>query len=267
MLSYRDIDCGLRKLGLEETTPVIVHTSLKAFGEVRGGAETMLGALLANFNAVMMPAFTYKTMIVPEAGPENNGIIYGSGRDRNRMAIPFDINMPADNLMGILPETLRREPEAKRSSHPILSFTGIGVETALDAQTLKDPLAPISILARKDAWILLLGVDHSVNTSIHYGEKLAGRRQFVRWALGKNEIIECPSFPGCSNGFNQLEMAVSGLTVRVNIGSAEVQAIPLMPILDIAIEMISDDHQALLCNNPECERCRVVRTAGTSPTP
>ncbi len=48
MLSYRDIDCGLRKLGLEETTPVIVHTSLKAFGEIRGGAGSMLGALLAN---------------------------------------------------------------------------------------------------------------------------------------------------------------------------------------------------------------------------
>ena len=195
MLSYREIDCGLRQLGLEETTPVIVHTSLKAFGEIRGGADSLLGALLANFNAVMMPAFTYKTMIVPEDGPENNGIIYGSGRDNNRMAIPFDVNMPADTLMGVLPETLRRAPEAKRSSHPILSFTGVGVEIALSAQSLKDPLAPISVLAQKDAWVLLLGVDHSVNTSIHYAEKLAGRRQFVRWALGKTEIFECPVSP------------------------------------------------------------------------
>ena len=215
MLSYRDIDTGLRKLGLEDNTPIIVHTSLKAFGEIRGGADTMLGALLSNFNAMMMPAFTYKTMIVPEAGPENNGIIYGSGKDRNQMAIPFEDNMPADKLMGILPETLRREPEAKRSMHPILSFTGVGIETALDAQTLKNPLAPISILAQKNAWVLLLGVDHSVNTSIHLAEKMAGRGQFVRWALGKNEIIQCSGFPGCSNGFNQLEMPVSGITVRV----------------------------------------------------
>lgn len=264
MLSYREIDTGLRKLGLEETTPVIVHSSLKAFGEIRGGADTLLGALLANFKIVMMPAFTYKTMIVPEAGPENNGLIYGSGKDRNRMAVPFDINMPADRLMGILPETLRREPEAKRSTHPILSFTGQGIETVLDAQTLQDPLAPVSILAQKGAWVLLLGVDHSVNTSIHYAEKLAGRKQFVRWALGENKIIQCPGFPGCSNGFNQLEMPLSGLTVRTNIGNAEIQAVPLMPMLDIAIEMIADDHQALLCNNPECERCQAVRTAGAS---
>ena len=37
-----------------------------------------------------------------------------------------------------------------------------------------------------------------------------------------------------------------------------------MPMLDIAMEMISDDHQALLCNNPECERCRVVRATAAS---
>jgi aminoglycoside 3-N-acetyltransferase len=264
MLSYRDIDCGLRKLGLEETTPIIVHTSLKAFGEIRGGAGSMLGALLANFNAVMMPTFTYKTMIVPEDGPESNGIIYGSGKDRNKMAVPFDSNMPADKLMGVLPETLRQEPEAKRSTHPILSFTGIGVDDAIHAQSLKAPLAPISELATKGGWVLLLGVDHSVNTSIHFAEKMAGRRQFIRWALEENKIVECSSFPGCSNGFNQLEMPVSGLTVRANIGNAEVQAIPLMPMLDIAIEMISNDHQALLCNNPECERCRAVRANSTA---
>jgi aminoglycoside 3-N-acetyltransferase len=262
MLSYRDIDCGLRKLGIEENTPVIVHTSLKAFGEIRGGADTLLGALLANFKSVIMPTFTYKTMIVPETGPENNGIIYGSGKDRNRMAIPFDKNMPADKLMGILPEILRQEPEAKRSMHPILSFAGIGVDAALETQSLKAPLAPISVLARENGWVLLMGVDHSVNTSIHFAEKLAGRRQFVRWALEKTEITECPGFPGCSNGFNQLEMPLGDIAVRVKIGNAELQALPLNPMLDTAVEMIANDHQALLCNNPECERCRVVRSAG-----
>lgn len=264
MLSYREIDRGLRQLGLEKDNPVIVHTSLKAFGEIHGGADTLLGALLSNFKAVMMPTFTYKTMIVPEDGPENNGIIYGSGKDRNLMAIPFNKDMPADKLMGILPETLRKTPGVERSTHPILSFAGTGIKTALDAQTLEDPLAPIDILASEDGCVLLLGVDHTVNTGIHYAEKMAGRRQFTRWALGQQEIIECPNFPGCSNGFNQIETILSGLTIKSTIGKAEVQAIPLTPMLEIAAEMMTDDHQALLCNNPECERCRVARTAGTS---
>jgi aminoglycoside 3-N-acetyltransferase len=262
MISFREIDCGLRNLGLEKDKPLIIHASLSAFGEIRGGVDTLLGALLANFRAIMMPTFTYKTMIVPETGPEKNGIIYGSGKDRNQMAIPFDEAMPADKLMGVLAEAVRKAPTAERSSHPILSFAGIGVETALDAQTLADPLAPIGVLSRQDAWVLLLGVDHTVNTSIHYAEKQAGRKQFVRWALGPKQITECPGFPGCSNGFNQIEPILNGITVRTGIGNAEVQAIPLAPMLQIAADMVEDDHQALLCNNPECERCNVARANG-----
>lgn len=261
MLSFREIDCGLRQLGLEMNKPVIVHSALSAFGELRGGADTLLGALLANFKSVMMPAFTYKTMIVPETGPDNNGLIYGSGKDLNQMAVPFHEDMPADKLMGILPETLRKMPEAERSSHPILSFTGIGVENALDAQTLENPLSPIGVLAGADGWVLLLGVDHTVNTSIHYAEKLAGRRQFLRWALAQKQITACPGFPGCSNGFNQIETTLNGLTIRTRIGKAEVQAIPLAPLLQIVADLVAEDHQALLCNNPECDRCLAVRSA------
>lgn len=260
MLSFREIDCGLRQLGLEKDTPLIAHASLSSFGEIRGGVDTLLGALLANFHAVMMPAFTYnKTMLIPETGPENNGIVYGSGKDLNRMAQPFDENMPADKLMGALAEALRKAPGAERSSHPLLSFAGIGVEAALDEQTLRDPLAPIGVLAGKGAWVLLLGVDHTVNTSIHYAEKLAGRRQFVRWALEQKKITECPGFPGCSNGFNQIDPILSGLTVKTTIGHAIVQALPLTPLLDIATEMVAEDPRALLCDDPSCERCQVVR--------
>lgn len=264
MLNYREIDCGLRRLGLENDKPVIVHSSLKAFGEIRGGADTLLGALLANFEAVMMPTFTYKTMITPEDGPQNNGIVYGSGKDRNLMAIPFDEDMPADKLMGILPETLRTTPGAERSRHPILSFAGVGVETALDSQDLEDPLSPIGDLAARGGWVLLLGVDHTVNTSIHYAEKLAGRQQFVRWALEKKQVTECPGFPGCSNGFNEIEMILSGVTIKTTIGSAEVQAVPLTPMLQIAVEMVKDDHEALLCKDPECDRCMAVRATYTA---
>ena len=72
MIGYREIGSGLRSLGLDPARPVMVHASLSAFGEVRGGAETLLGALLASQRAVMMPAFTYKTMLIPEEGPADN---------------------------------------------------------------------------------------------------------------------------------------------------------------------------------------------------
>ena len=98
--------------------------------------------------------------------------------------------------MGILPETLRNHPSATRTAHPILSFAGINADFTLFTQTLYEPLAPIGALAELDGWVVLINVDHTVNTSIHYAEKLAGRRQFVRWALVGDRVVECPNFPG-----------------------------------------------------------------------
>ena len=62
---------------------------MPAFGEVRGGAATILGGLLTTYEDLVMPAFTYRTMLIPEIGPENNGMVYGSGDESNEMAEMF----------------------------------------------------------------------------------------------------------------------------------------------------------------------------------
>lgn len=259
MLSYRDLHSGLRALDVPQGKPVIVHASLRAFGEVRGGADTLLGALLQLHPRLMAPAHTYLTMIIPEDGPDRNGMLYGSGADLNRMAEAFHADMPCDRLMGALPERLRRHTAARRSSHPILSFTGIGVEAALERQTLADPLAPVGALVEEDGWVMLLGVDHTVNTSIHWAEKQAGRRQFLRWALMDRTVVECPGFPGCSLGFEQAAPHLEEFTRRAVVGAAVVRALPLRPMVERIIDLIQEDELALLCDDPPCERCAAVR--------
>lgn len=258
MLSFTDIRTGLFKLGLSHT-PVIAHASLKAFDQVAGGAETLLRATLDSVWALLMPSFTYRTMITPENGPETNGLTYGSERDLNRMAEPFRPDLPADKLMGIIPEALRRHPRARRSSHPILSFAGVRADKFLAAQDLQNPLGPIGELAAADGWVLLLGVDHTVNTSIHYAERLAGRRQFIRWALLPDRIIECPGFPGDSAGFDAIAPDLINDTRRVTIGTATVRAIPLRRIIQAVAARLAADPLALLCDRADCERCNAVR--------
>jgi aminoglycoside 3-N-acetyltransferase len=54
----QDIRIGFHSLELGDK-PVIVHASLSAFGQIQGGAETLISALLAIFDSVVMPAFTY----------------------------------------------------------------------------------------------------------------------------------------------------------------------------------------------------------------
>ncbi len=260
MLSYIDVKLGLTKLGLTDRL-VIVHASMKAFGPVEGGAETVLQALLAATRGVVIPTFTYKTMLTPEVGPPNNGITYGKEQDLNRMAEPFRQDMPADPTMGILPEVLRRHPRAVRSGHPIQSFASIHAGEIVNSQTLDNPLAPIGALLEQDGWVLLLGVDHTVNTSIHYAEKLAGRRQFIRWALTTDRVVECPSFPGDSAGFDAIAPNVDRFVRRVEIGDALVQAVPIRQLTRVVIRRLKEDPLALLCQREDCERCMTIRSS------
>ncbi len=258
MLTFRDLSNALRRLDLGQR-PVIAHASLSAFGEVQGGAETVLGALLTAAPSLLMPAFTYQTMLIPDDGPPNNGITYGSAKDTNRRAVFFEPDLPADKSMGLIAETLRKHPKARRSVHPIYSFAGIEVDEAIFAQSLEDPFAPIEVLTAADGWVLLLGVGHIANTSIHYAEQLAGRRQFIRWALSYGRVVECPRWPGCSGGFSQISPHLEWFTQKIQIGSALVQAIPLKSLVAVIQELIGENPQALLCNRPDCERCNAIR--------
>jgi aminoglycoside 3-N-acetyltransferase len=264
MISFRELAGGLRSLDIPPASPLIVHASLSAFGEVRGGVDTLLGSLLGEGRGVMAPAFTYKTMLVPEIGPENNGITYGSGRDLNQMAEFFRQDMPADPAMGVLAEALRRRPNARRSEHPVLSFTGVNIGEALQAQGIRNPLGPVGVLLEKDGWVLLMGVGHDRNTSIHYAEKLAGRKQFIRWALTLQGVVECPGWPGCSDGFGAASAVLEKMTRKVRIGPAAVQAIPLAPMVEEIVRLLRREPLALLCEDGTCERCRAVRLAGAT---
>ena len=257
-VSSSDLKTGLAKLGLTKRL-VIAHASLKAFGHIEGGAETMLAALLDSVRGIIMPTFTYKSMLNPEVGPPRNGITYGSETDLNKLAEAFYPDMPADKMMGVLPEFLRKHPKAKRSSHPIQSFAGIRADAVINSQRIYDPLSPIGMLADQDGWVLLLGVDHTVNTSIHYAEKLAGRLQFIRWALLQDRVVECSGFPGDSDGFNVIAPALDKYTRRVEIGDALVQAVHLKSLIKVVMDQIKENPFALLCQRQDCERCTAVR--------
>ena len=259
MPSFHDFARGLRQLGIERGLPVIAHASLSAFGQMTGGAETLVGALLASFSTVIMPAFTYLTMLTPESGPPGNGIAYGTGKDTNRMAEFYTPDLPADRTIGAVAEALRRHPKASRSTHPILSFTGVNAASILQAQTLSQPLEPIHALADAGGWVLLLGVDHTSNTSIHYAERLAGRKQFFRWALTPEGIVACPGWPGCSDGFQALDPHLEPVRRSVQVSSSLIQAFPLTALVEAVTQAIAADPFALLCHRPDCGRCNAVR--------
>lgn len=259
MISYRDIVVGLENLGLSRSTPVLAHISLSQIGEVRGGQETLLGALLATIDNVMMPSFTFSTMIIPENGPADNFIDYGSGHNSNLNASIFTHSLPSDMSNNEISEALRRYPGTYRSSHPILSFTGLGLDVALIHHTPKDPYAPIKKLLDLNGWVVLMGADPSENFSLHYAEYLAGRKQFTRWALTVDGIAECPHFPGCADGFHKINYYLQDELRSAVVADACWYAVPLEVMVNSALALIRDDPFALLCNSLSCPRCNMVR--------
>jgi aminoglycoside 3-N-acetyltransferase len=258
-MAYRQLVRAFRELPIPPGRPVLVHCSLSAFGQVAGGAESVAGALTDVFNSVVVPTFTYKTLVIPESGPPDNAITYGSQADNNKMAEFFHPDMPADKLMGTVAEAMRKHPEAYRSGHPVMSFAGVNARQYLEKQLLTEPLAPIAAMYDQGGWVLLLGVDHAANTSIHLGERLAGRKMYTRWALMSDLIVTCTNNPYCSDGFNAIETLIEPFVHKTTIGKADVQAMPLHELIESTRQLVQADQTALLCSRSDCPSCNTTR--------
>jgi len=256
-VGFHDVVRGLRGVGLTQHSRVIVHASLSAFGRVVGGAQTIVGAITAVCGAVIAPSFTYQTLLVPKVGRPDNGMAYG---DDSGDADFWRPDLPAHDTIGSIPNTLLKHPAAKRSSHPALSFVAVGrdAEHLLSLQTLDEPFAPLAWLADNGGDVLLLGVTHRTNTTIHVGEWRGGRKPFVRWALTPERVVEF-AWPGDSSGFDAIADSIKHIVVRGQIGTANVQRIPAAALVKIVEDLIRADPAALLCKDPDCERCRDMR--------
>lgn len=142
----------LYRLGLRPGDRVVVHSSLKAIGPIDGGAETVIRALLDVIGPgglLVVPTFTYFT-------------------------VRFDPTSEP-GLTGRIPETLRSWPGAVRSWHPTHSVAAIGAGAAAlcAGHHLVGGLAldsPLDRLAAQDGYVLLLGVGHVVDSTVHIGE-------------------------------------------------------------------------------------------------
>ncbi len=261
MPSYRDMIHTFRELELGPHSRVLLHASPAALPPIPGGAETIIGALLSTCETIIAPAFTLRSMVTPGVGPEDNALDYGEDEDRNLEAELFSADLPADEGPGSIPEALREHQDALRSRHPLLSFVGVNAVEALQAQTIDEPWAPIAWLAEYDADVVMLGVDHTSNVSLHYAEMKAGRRQFVRWALTPNAVVECPGFPGCSAGFQTVASRLQSISRTMRLGEATIEAIPLRDMVNIVVGWIHEDPRALLCDRKGCPRCAAVRAS------
>jgi aminoglycoside 3-N-acetyltransferase len=252
-VTQSDLERALRQLGVEKHHAIMVHSSLSSLGNMIGGAVGVLNALERVSSSVVMPAFTYYTLVWPTQYRNEDWPSHPSADGP-----PFRISSPVSRDIGRVPQAMLERAGSLRSSHPALSFvaTGLHAKQILGVQTLEHPYAPVGVLEHLDGLVVLIGVDHRSNTTVHYGEYLAGRPQLDRWANTQDGAVKT-FYPNCSAAFNGIESSLSTLR-SVELGKATIQVMRVREVVAATKRLIANHSEALLCSYPNC-RCQNVR--------
>lgn len=168
-----------KDLGLKSGDVIIVHSSLSKIGWVVGGSVAVIEAL--------MEAITSDgTIVMPTHTPSNS-----DPKDWKKPPVPkewhdlirenyppFRAEISPTSGMGTIPELFRKYPDVERSNHPNVSFAAWGkyAKQITEKHDLVSNLgkgSPLKKIYDLDGQILLLGVGHDSNTSIHLAEELA----------------------------------------------------------------------------------------------
>lgn len=243
-ITYANLEDGLAELGLDGTQHVIVHASLKSFGNLEGGARALADALEQRTATIVAPAFTYNTLL-------------SSPHDRVRASFNRDSRVSRD--IGRVSQELVERAAAERSFHPTLSFIALGQEAGsiVAAQTLDNPYQPIGRLYDLDGYALMVGVDFGSNTTIHYGEHLAGVPHLTRYVPLGGQILPT-AFPNCSADFDNLLPEMHFKTRSVQVGSSTLRLYKVRDLVDATMRFLERDPEGLLCTFKHC-RCQQVR--------
>ena len=253
------VRAGLRRLELTGVA-LEVHSSLRSFGRVEGGARTVVDAVRDEGCTLLVPTFSDAYGVHPRSHqrPPRNAWDYDRVRPpasgEHRVYTPESNEVDRD--MGIIPATVLQTPGRVRGRHPTMSFTGLGplAHALVDAQAPDDAYAPLEALVRHRGWILMVGVGLTEMTFLHYAEARAGRVPFVRWANGPDGLPAMVQYGGCSNGFEAFTPALASLERRTAVGESVWRAFPAAETLAAAVAAITRDPEVTAC--PErCVRC------------
>jgi aminoglycoside 3-N-acetyltransferase len=253
--SRQTVTRELLALGVEPGGVLLVHTSFRAVRPVERGSHGLIEALLDAIGAtgtLVMPSWT--------------------GDDDE----PFDpATTSASPDLGVTADAFWRLPGVRRSDHAF-AFAAVGPHAA---QITGDPLplpphgpeSPVGRVHELDGQVLLLGVGHDADTTLHLAELLGGAAYRVRkhcTALkdGRRMRVDYGENDHCCARFALADewLRARGLQREGPVGHAHARLARARDIVQVALEHLASD--PLLFLHPAdaaCVECDEARKSVT----
>lgn len=252
-LSRVELATQLRHLGVKRGGVLLVHTSFRAVRPIEGGPFGLIEALrdaLGPDGTLVMPSWT-------ELDDQ-----------------PFDaLTTPSARDLGVVAQTFWRLPGVRRSDH-FHAFAALGPQAQIitaDPLPLPPhiPASPVGRVHDLDGQVLLLGVGHDANTTLHLAELMADvpyrtPSYCTVLANGRATRVEYGENNHCCARFALADdwLRPRGLQAEGRVGQAHARLAKSRDIVSVALQYLSVN--PLLFLHPVgagCEECEAAHQA------
>jgi aminoglycoside N3'-acetyltransferase len=248
-VSQQELTQQLRELGVTRAGVLVVHTSFSKIAPVEGGPQGLIAALrsaLGPDGTLVMPSMTHED------------------------DLPFDVTASSCIEMGIVADTFWRMPGVLRSNNPhAFAAAGPHAERIVAPHPLDVPHgldSPVGRAYELDGQVLLLGVGHDANTTVHLAENMAGvryRRAYHVTVLEAGRAVRydyaetdhcCENFTLMDEWLDQERRQRRGTVVH-----AEARLMRARDVVDVAAARLRSDELVFLHpagSDDECDAAR-----------
>jgi len=241
----------LQSLGVRPGGVLLVHT---AFSRVRPVEDGPLG-LIGGLRTALGPA---GTLVMPAMADDDEQA--------------FDPATSPCRSMGVVADTFWRLPGVLRTDSPH-AFAAVGPHAAeiTRDQPVDIPHGPDSPVGRAhelDGQVLLLGVGHDGNTTLHLAENLAGvryRRRAMATVLVAGRVTRChyDEVDHCCENFRLVDgwLDTLGLQRRGTVGNGEARLVRSRDLVRVAVAHLQENETVFLHPPGVCGECDEARAS------
>lgn len=251
MFSRAAVRSQLEALGVTPGAVLVVHSAFSRIGPIEGGPEGFIDAL----EAALGPT---GTLVMPSMSDDDDH--------------PFDVRTTPCRMLGIVPDSFWRRPGVRRSDNPhAFAAKGPAADYVLAPHPVEIPHGPDSPVGRVHeltGMILLAGVGHDANTTIHLAENLAGvRYRLPHYAtiLQNHQAVrvDYAEIDHCCERFALADewLDATGLQRYGTVGSATARLVSSRAVVETVTAHLREDETTFLHPAGVDEECDAARAS------